>query len=93
MTTISSALAEHGLDTVDLVKIDVEGGNGTSFRASRSRIGRGCASSWLSYTTFDGRLARMRELLESKGFEVTVEEADWELLRLMRVCMLYARRP
>jgi hypothetical protein len=39
-----------------------------------------------------GRVERVRKLLESNGFVVTVEQDDWALLRLMDVHMVYAGR-
>jgi hypothetical protein len=38
------------------------------------------------------RVERVRELLESKSFTAAMEQADWAVLRLMDVQMVYARR-
>ena len=40
----------------------------------------------------DGRVARMRTLLEGKGYSVVVEPAEWATHRLMGLHMLYASR-
>jgi FkbM family methyltransferase len=93
MTTISSALDDHDLDVVDLVKIDVEGAEWEVFGGIQESDWPRLHQFVVEVHDIHGRLARVRDLLESNGFLVTVEEADWELLRLMRVCMLYARRP
>jgi hypothetical protein len=91
VTTVSQAMRDSGIEALDLVKIDVEG--------SELEVLEGIdEDDWprlrqLVVEVHGGRAERVRELLESNGFTVAVEQADWALLRLMDMHMVYARRP
>ncbi len=93
MTTLSAALRDHEVDAVDLVKIDVEGGEWEVLRGIEDSDWSRVRQLVIEVHDIAGRLARMTDLLRSKGYVVTTEQDDWALLRLMGVSMLYARRP
>jgi Methyltransferase FkbM domain len=40
-----------------------------------------------------GRLERIRKLLETRGFDVVVEQEDWPTLRMLDLPNVYAIRP
>jgi Methyltransferase FkbM domain len=92
MTTISAALRDHDVDAVDLVKIDVEGAEWEVLRGIEDPDWSQLRQFVIEVHDIDGRLARMTDLLRSKGYVVATEHGDWALLRLMDVSMLYARR-
>lgn len=92
LTTISAVLREHGIDAVDLVKIDVEGAEWEVLEGIDAQDWAGIRQFAVEVHDIDGRVARMRALLEGKGFHVVVEPAEWATHRLMGLHMLYAAR-
>lgn len=92
LTTLSAALREHGIDAVDLVKVDVEGAEEAVLAGIEDADWPRLRQLVLEVHDVDGRPERLRRLLEARGFDVTVEQDDWELLRLQGIRMIYARR-
>jgi 31-O-methyltransferase len=92
LTTISTALREYGIDAVDLAKIDVEGAEWEVLQGIDESDWPRIRQLALEVHDVDGRVSRMRELLETKGYRVVVEQADWATHRLMGLHMLYASR-
>jgi FkbM family methyltransferase len=92
LTTISAALREYGIDAVDLAKIDVEGAEWEVLRGIDESDWPRLRQLAIEVHDVDGRVARMRDLLETKGYDVFVDEADWATHRLMGIHMLYASR-
>jgi hypothetical protein len=92
VTTVSQAMRDGGIEAVDLVKIDVEGAEWEVLRGVDDADWGRLRRLVIEVHDVDGRVERVRELLESKGFRVAVEQDDWALLRLMDVHMVYARR-
>jgi hypothetical protein len=91
LTTISAAMREYDIGHVDLMKVDVEGAEWAVLQGIE-------ASDWprirqlaVEVHDVDGRVERMRALLEEKGYEVVVEQ-DWRGLELQGIWMIYARR-
>jgi hypothetical protein len=91
LRTLSSVLAEHKIERVDLLKIDVE-------RAELDVLRGIAADDWprirqvaIEVHDEDGRAATVAELLSGHGFTVaTAQEPEWEGTGLK---MLYAKRP
>ena len=90
MTTVSRFLAEQRVETVDLLKIDVE-------RAEFDVLGGIETSDWprirqvvAEVHDFEGRLMKMKGLLEAKGFRVFAEQE--EMMRSTDVHVVYAVR-
>lgn len=92
LTTISAALHEYSIDAVDLVKIDVEGAEWAVLQGIAESDWPRIRQLAIEVHDVDGRLARMRDVLEGKGYRVVVDEADWATHRLMGLHMLYASR-
>jgi 31-O-methyltransferase len=92
LTTISTALREHSIDAVDLAKIDVEGAEWAVLQGIDESDWPRIRQFAIEVHDVDGRVARMRDVLEAKGYRVAVEPADWATHRLMGVHMLYASR-
>lgn len=91
LTTVSHAMREHGIDRIDLLKVDAEGAEWPVLQgideADWPRIRQ------LVLEVHGAELAdRIRALLESKGYEVSVDRDDWKLPELMGFGLLYARR-
>jgi FkbM family methyltransferase len=92
LTTISTALREHGIDAVDLAKIDVEGAEWAVLEGIDEPDWPRIRQFAMEVHDVDRRVARMRHLLEANGYRVVVEPADWATHRLMGIHMLYASR-
>jgi 31-O-methyltransferase len=94
VTTVSEAMRRSGIGAVDLLKIDVEGAEWEVLQGVDEGDWARLGQLVIEVHNVGGRVDRVRELLESNGFVVAVEQDDWALLRLMDVHMVYAgRRP
>jgi 31-O-methyltransferase len=93
VTTISELMRGSGIEAIDLLKIDVEGAEWQVLEGVDEADWPRLRHLVIEVHNVGGRLQRVRELLESKGFAVAVEQDDWALLRLMDVHMVFARRP
>jgi 31-O-methyltransferase len=93
MTTVSAAMRDHDIPAIDLLKIDVEGAEWEVLKGIQDEDWPRIRQIVMEVHDVDGRLTRVCRLLEDKGFVAAAEAGDWELLRLMGVHMVYARRP
>jgi FkbM family methyltransferase len=90
LLTLSQIIEQNELATIDLLKIDVEG--------SEAEVIAGIADGdWKKIRQFvievhdiDGRVSRMRALLEERGYQTFVEQAAWELHHLFHFYTLFA---
>jgi FkbM family methyltransferase len=91
MTTVSAAMREHGIERVDLLKIDAEGAEWPTLRGIE-------ASDWPRIHQLvlevhgEALTERIRMFLSDKGYTVAVDSDGWCLPELMGFRMLYARR-
>jgi 31-O-methyltransferase len=92
VTTVSGAMRDSGIDAVDLLKIDVEGAEWDVLQGVDDADWCRLRQLVVEVHNVGGRVERVRELLESNGFAVVVEQDDWALLQLMDVHMVYAGR-
>jgi hypothetical protein len=91
MTTVSAVIAEHGIERIDLLKIDAEGAEWDILEGIDD--GDWPRIRQLAMEVHGTELTeRIRALLAGKGYEVAVERNDWRLHELMGVRMLYAHR-
>jgi 31-O-methyltransferase len=88
--TVSQAIRKRGIQAVDLLKIDVEGAEWDVLQGVDEADWARLHQLVLEVHNVGGRVERIRELLESKGFAVAVDQDDWALIRLMDVHMVYA---
>ena len=90
--TVSDVLTELDVTRVDLMKIDVEGAELDVLEG----IG---ASDWqrikqivVEVHNVDGRVERIVGMLREQGFNVTIDQEDRPLKKLLQIHMVYARR-
>jgi 31-O-methyltransferase len=88
--TLSQVIRNGGIQAVDLLKIDVEGAEWDVLQGVDEADWARLHQLVLEVHNVSGRVDRIRELLESKGFAVAVDQDDWALIRLMDVHMIYA---
>jgi hypothetical protein len=91
LTTVSAAMREHDIDRIDLLKVDAEGAELAVLQGidddNWPRIRQ------LSVEVHVTALYEpVRALLEAKGFDVVVDQDDWQLPELLGFKNLYARR-
>lgn len=89
---LSSIIRENNISQIDICKIDVEGSEWDVLQGIES-------DHWSLFRQFiievhdlNGRVKQMQKYLEQKGFEVMVDQEDWELHQLMNIYTIYARR-
>jgi FkbM family methyltransferase len=93
LKTLSQIIRENALTHIDVVKIDVEG--------SELDVVRGIdEGDWAKISQFvievhdiDNRVKILVDLLTQHGYQTTVDQQDWALLKLMNVYTIYAIRP
>jgi 31-O-methyltransferase len=92
LRALSNVVAEQHIETIDLLKIDVEG--------SEQEVLRGIApADWpkirqlaIEVHDLDGRPQQIAELLRGLGYQVTLTATHWEIGAVLGLVMLYAVR-
>ena len=92
LTTLSTAIAASGADTIDLVKIDVEGAEEQVLGGIEPRDWDRLRQFVIEVHDVDGRLARISRLLEDRGYRVTHDREDWAVHALLAISTVYATR-
>jgi 31-O-methyltransferase len=92
LQTLSHALSASGVDHVDLVKIDVEGAEEAVLAGIADQDWSRLRQFVIEVHDINGRVGRMTELLERRGYRTICERDDWETLRLMGISTIYAFR-
>src|SRR5262249_19538983 len=92
LTTISPAMRPFDVDAIDLLKVDAEGAEWEILQGVEDSDWPHIRQLVLEVHDVDDRVNRMRTFLEEKGYRVTVEQDELELLALSRNYMVYARR-
>jgi len=91
LKTISEVMQEHGVERIDLLKVDVEKSEFDVLAGIREDDWRKIRQVVVEVHAFDGRLERIVALLQGRGYEVTAEQDD--LLRNTGLYNVYAVRP
>jgi hypothetical protein len=92
LTTVSAAMRAHGIDEIDLLKVDVEGAEWAVLEGIEPGDWPRIRQLALEVHDINGRVGRMRTLLEGKGYTVVVEQDERPLLELQGLFTMYARR-
>jgi FkbM family methyltransferase len=94
LSTVSDVIRDHQVEAIGLMKIDVEG--------SEMDVIRGIApEDWPRIRQFvvevhdvDGRVQKIRDILEARGYATVVEQLDFETLKILKNFTIYAvKRP
>jgi FkbM family methyltransferase len=92
LRTVSEVIREHNIESIDLMKIDVEG----SELDVISGIDPG---DWPKIRQFvveahdiDGRVETMRSIFENHGYRTVVDQCEWETLKLINNFTIFAVR-
>ncbi len=91
LTTVSRVVREHGIDSIQLLKVDVEKSELAVFQGIAAEDWDKIEQTVIEVHDFDHRVERLTELLQSHGFEVVAEQDDG--FAETAVYQLYARRP
>jgi FkbM family methyltransferase len=90
LQTLSSVVRHAGVERVDLVKIDVEGAEEAVLTGIDEATWPRIRQLVIEVHDVDGRLDRLRSLLERRAFNTTAAREDWELHALLGIHTLYA---
>ncbi|HEV7519010.1 MAG TPA: FkbM family methyltransferase, partial [Thermoanaerobaculia bacterium] len=91
MRTLSEVVREHGVEVIDLLKVDVEKAELDVLQGLAEEDWPKVRQVVAEVHDLDGRLGEITQLLTRHGFEVTTEQD--EQLRVNDLYNLYARRP
>jgi hypothetical protein len=90
---LSDVVREHEVARIDLLKIDVEGAEEAVLAGIDDADWPKVRQLVIEVHDTGGRVARMRELLVAKGYDVVVDREDWATHELLGIRTIYARRP
>jgi amino acid adenylation domain-containing protein/FkbM family methyltransferase len=91
LRTLSEVVRERGVERIDLLKVDVERSELDVLEGILEEDWRKIRQVVVEVHDAEGRLARVKSLLEGHGFEFVVEQDEW--LRGTELFNVYARRP
>jgi FkbM family methyltransferase len=89
---LSDVLREEDIERIDLLKVDVEGAEWEVLAGIGDSDWPKIRQLVVEVHDADHRVARVRELLERRGFSVIVDREDWALHELLGIHTVYARR-
>jgi FkbM family methyltransferase len=90
-TTISQVVAEHGVDRIDFLKVDVEGAELEVLRGIEPEDWAKIDRLAVEVHDIEGRVRTMRAILESAGFNAVHVDQEWPF-QGTEVYMLHAGR-
>ena len=92
LLTLPAAMQQAGVDAIDLVKVDVEGAEEAVLTGIDENTWNRIRQLVIEVHDVDGRLDRLRLLLEQHGYRTTSAREDWALHELLGISTLYATR-
>lgn len=92
LRTLSDVIAEHRVDRIDLLKVDVEGAEELVLRGLADADWPKVQQVIIEVSDTDGRVKRVEQTLRERGFTVTTAQDDDALLRLLGLFNVYATR-
>jgi len=91
LATLSGVIREHGIEQIDLIKIDAQKSEWDILQGLEDGDWRKVRQFVLEVHDFEGRLARISELLKARGYDVSTQQD--ELYQGSKMHNLYALRP
>lgn len=92
LDTISNIIHNNSIHKIDLLKIDVEGSEWDVIMGIEEEDWVKCKQFVIEIHDIENRVEKMKQLFEKKGFHVMIDQPDFELLELMNIYTLYAKR-
>jgi 31-O-methyltransferase len=92
LQTLSDAIRIHAVQTIDLVKIDVEGAELDVVLGIKDADWPKIRQFVVEAHDVDGRVDRLRAIFERHGYHTTIDQEDWSLHPLLGIYTLYALR-
>jgi FkbM family methyltransferase len=89
---LSDVIRDEKLERIDLLKIDVEGAEWEVLAGIADADWPKIRQLVIEVHDTGGRVARIRELLEARGFSVMVDREDWAIHELLGIQAVIARR-
>jgi len=92
LSTLSAIFSLHGIDRVDLLKVDVEGAELDVLEGLEESDWPKVQQLVVEVHDLDDRLGRMTRMLVGRGFEVHADVQEWSTDSVAATYMLFARR-
>ena len=89
---LSDFLREQSIDRVDLLKIDVEGGEWDVLEGIYDEDWPRLRQLVIEVHTVAGRLEQLLAMLERRGYITAVEPEEWAMHRMLGITTVFARR-
>jgi hypothetical protein len=89
---LSDVIRDEGVERIDLLKIDVEGAEWEVLAGIGDEDWPKIQQLVVEVHDARGRVARVRDLLEARGFSVIVDREDWAVHELLGIQAVIARR-
>jgi FkbM family methyltransferase len=90
--TLSGMLASSGEDRIDLAKVDVEGAEEDVLMGVADADWPRIRQLVVEVHDVDGRAARLRAMLDARGYRTAHTREDWDLHALLGISTVYAVR-
>jgi FkbM family methyltransferase len=92
LRTVSDVLAEHSVESIALLKIDVEGAEEHVLRGIAERDWAKIEQLVIEVSDVDGRVKAIEASLRKRGFRVSSDQDDHALMKLLGLHNVYATR-
>jgi hypothetical protein len=92
LKTVSEVIKEQGIETVDLMKIDVEGSELDVIEGIAEEDWPGIRQFVVEAHDFDARVGKIRSIFENRGYQTIVSQEEWEVHKLINTYTIYAVR-
>ena len=91
VTTLSKIVHAHAVETIDLLKIDVEGSEVEVLQGIGPDDWPRIRQAVVEVHDAGGRVDAIRRMFENRGFTTVVDQSEWETHKLLGIFTVYAR--
>lgn len=92
LSTVSDVIRDHQVESIDLMKIDVEGSEMDVIRGIAAHDWHRIRQFVVEVHDVDGRVQKLRDVFEARGYTTVVEQLDFETLKILKNFTIYAVR-
>jgi hypothetical protein len=92
LLTVSDVIRDQNCESIDLMKIDVEGSELDVVNGIEDGDWRKIRQLVIEVHDMEGRVEKMKNILEQRGYTTTVAQLDFETLKLLKNYTIYAVR-
>jgi len=92
LKTITEVMRDHNIDSVALMKIDVEGSELEVIEGIADEDWPRIRQCVVEVHDFDGRVEKLRSIFEKRGYRTVVDQEEWCIHKLINAFTIYAVR-